>query len=251
MSIDGNHFFEEALKVIDRLQKEQMDNVRKAAKVITKSIKEDGVVHIFGSGHSKAFGMELAGRAGGLAMMDPMKLEDLVFFAEEPMTYEELRHRDTERNPDNGVKVMEQHEIKDQDVIIVCSNSGRNGAVVEVALEGKRRGLPIIAVTSLDHSTKTTSRHPSGQKLYEIADIVIDNCGPYGDALMEVPEMEARICSISSITNGFIAQALTAEIIGKLLEDDINPPVFISYNVDGADEHNERLKEKYEGRVII
>ncbi len=251
MKLSGELFFKEAKEVIDRLKNEQMDNIHQAADVITEKIKENGVVHIFGSGHSKAFAMELAGRAGGLAMMNPMKLDDLIFMTDDPMSYDELKDPSTERNPENGLKVMEVHNIQSQDVIIVCSNSGRNGAVVEIALEAKRRNLPVIGVTSLAHSSKTTSRHPSGKKLYEIADIVIDNCGPYGDALLKPQETEMKVCSISSITNAFIAQALNAEIIKNLLAEDQELPVYISYNVDGADEHNQKIKEKYEDRVTV
>ena len=251
MNINGKIFFREAYKVLKKLEKTQMKKIKKASKVISDSIKNDGVVHIFGAGHSQAFGMELAGRAGGLAMMNPMKLDDLVTLADDPVSYEERRDPSFERNPENGLNVMNLHNIKSQDVIMVCSNSGRNGAVVEVALEAKRRSLPLIGVTSMNHSQKTESRHPDEKKLYEIADIVIDNCGPYGDALLDVPEMEADVCSISSITNAFIAQSLNAEIIGNLLEEDIKPPVFISYNVDGADEHNQKLKDKYEDRVNV
>lgn len=251
MSVNAQDFFKESKKLLERLEKEQIDNIKEAAKIMTESIKNNGVAHIFGSGHSKSFGMEMTGRAGGLAMINSMKLEDLIFLADNPITYEKLREPTFERKPENGLKVLKLHNIQKQDVMIVCSNSGRNGAVVEIALEAKRRDMPLIAVTSMEHSSKTESRHPSGKKLYEIADVVIDNCGPYGDALIEVPEMEAKICSVSSIAYGFIAQSLTAEIVGRLLEENIEPPVFISYNIDGADKHNKKLKDKYGDRVVF
>ncbi|MEC9488690.1 MAG: SIS domain-containing protein [Halanaerobium sp.] len=251
MQISAETFFAEALKTIERLRSEQMDNIKEAAGIMAGSILDDGIIHIFGSGHSKAFGMELSHRAGGLAPMNAISLDDLALKADNPISYEELRKPETERQPENGLKVLAIHNIKPEDAFILVSNSGRNGAIIEIALEVKRRGMPVIAVTSLEHSSRTTSRHPSGKKLYEIADVVIDNCGPYGDALLPVEGMDMQVCSISSISNAFIAQSMAAEVIKHLLEQGVQPPVFISQNVDGADEFNERLRVKYEDRVYF
>jgi uncharacterized phosphosugar-binding protein len=92
------------------------------------------------------------------------------------------------------------------------------------------------------------SRHPSGKKLYEYADIVIDNCGPFGDTLLELPG-GGKACSISSLSGVLIEQMLTAETIRNLIARGIDPPVFISANVPGGIEQGETLRRRYEGRI--
>ncbi len=92
------------------------------------------------------------------------------------------------------------------------------------------------------------SRHPSGKKLYELADIVIDNCGPFGDALLELPG-GGKACSISSLSGVLIGQMLTAETIGNLIARGSDLPIFISTNVPGGIEQGEQLRRRYEGRI--
>lgn len=247
--ISAEGYFERALEVVDELRTSQMEKIKEAGRILAERVLDDGVIHVFGTGHSRCFGMEMYNRAGGLAPVNLLSLEDLTTYGGEPPTL--LRDPETERYPDTARRILGFHDVRESDAMIIVSNSGRNGSTVEMALAVKERGLPLIVVTSLAHSRQVTSRHPSGKKLYEIGDVVIDNCGPYGDALLEVPGSNVRLASISSITGAFIAQSLTAEIAGYLLErgkpEDL--PVLLSANVDGGDAHNQRLMEKYEGRV--
>lgn len=247
MSITAEMFFDAARNIIHRLQTEQLGNIRKAAAVMAEAIAKDGVVHIFGPGHSKSFANELAHRAGGLVPMNAVLLDDLALQGD--MSLAELKAPATERNPACGLELLKLHDIRAQDAFIICSNSGINGSVVEIALECKRRGLPLIAVTSLEHSRQSQSRHPENKRLFEIADIVIDNCCPYGDALLSTPEMPMQVCSGSSVANMFIAQSLTAETLRLLIERGYRPPVYLSQNIEGSDKHNEALRKKYEGRI--
>lgn len=245
--IEPEQFFHEAGKIIQRLQSEQLPNIKKAAAVLAASIAQDGVVHVFGPGHSKAFAIELCHRAGGMVPFNAVLLDDLALRGD--LTYEDLRDPGTERDPANAQKLFQLHDIRPQDAFILCSNSGINGSVVEIALEAKARSLPVVAVTSLDHSSKSKSRHPGGKRLFEVADIVIDNCCPFGDAILSDPRLPVKVCGGSSAANVFIAQSLNAEILRLLLDQDYEPPVYISQNVEGADERNEALREKYQGRV--
>jgi len=123
-----------------------------------------------------------------------------------------------------------------------------NTAIVEVAQHAKRHGHPLVVVTSLEHSRQVPSRHASGKKLYELADVVIDNCGPYGDALLEMPD-GLKACAASSISGALIAQMLTAETIRLLLERGIEAPVYISANVPGGIERNQKIVQRYAGRI--
>ncbi len=131
---------------------------------------------------------------------------------------------------------------------MIASNSGGNGSVVELARLVKERGHPLIAVTSMQHTTAVESRHPSGLRLFEIADVVLDNGAPFGDAVLELPGGGAA-CGISSITAALIAQMIIAEVLRDLLAYGETPPVYLSANVPGGDEHNRALEARYEGRL--
>ena len=126
-------------------------------------------------------------------------------------------------------------------MVLVASNSGRNAYPIELALCAKERGAKVIAITSVEHSSRTVSRHASGKKLMDIADLVIDNCGVEGDSALRIDGMKAAICPTSSMANAFIVQAITAACVEELLEGGVEPPVFISLNVDG----NETVNEEY------
>lgn len=240
-------FWESAQQILDRVVRTQSETIRRAAEVFADCIERDGVVHAYGTGHSRAFAMELANRAGGLVPMDRMDLLELVPCAGWPA--DKVFSPDIERDPDAGRALLACHKIYPQDVFIIASNSGVNPAIVDVAEQVKAHGHTLIAVTSMDHSTHMTSRAASGKKLYELADVVIDNCGPYGDALLDMPNGKGKACSISSLTGALIGQMLTAETIGILFDRGKEPPVLISANVPGGLENNEALRKKYAGRI--
>lgn len=246
-TIKPEDFFSEAKLIIQRLYTEQIENIKKAAAVFAETIVRDGVIHVFGPGHSKAFAIELAHRAGGMVPFNAVLLDDLALRGN--LTHEDLLDPATERSPENGLNLLALHDIRPQDAFTICSNSGINGSVVEIALECKRRGLPVIAVTSLEHSGQSKSRHPGGQRLFEVADIVIDNCCPFGDAILADPRLPVKVCGGSSVANVFIAQSLNAETLRLLLDRGYDPPIYVSQNVEGADQRNEALREKYQGRV--
>src|SRR5690606_9781270 len=139
---------------------------------------------VFGTGHSRAFAMEMAGRAGGLVPVHA--IEEDILFLNGIYPVEERKNPYLERDPKIAHQILAQYDIRPEDIFIIVSNSGRNGSTVEMAAEVKRRGHKLIVVTSMAHTTSVTSRHPSGKLLYEFADVVIDNCGPLGDAMLEV-----------------------------------------------------------------
>lgn len=242
LSAEG--YWAAAAEAIARVQESQGERIRQAATICATSIMAGGVVHIFGAGHSRAFGMELSGRAGGLVPMHVFGLEEAA-----PPGKKGLELLGLERSPETAHKLLALFPKRPEDCFIIASNSGRNGCPVELALEVKRWGHKVITVTSLAHASSYASRHPSGKRVYELADVVIDNGAPAGDALLEVPGMGERICAVSSVTGALIAQALTAETVRFIRAAGMEPPVYVSANVDGADEHNARLEERYKGRI--
>ncbi len=239
-------FWQEAAKIVDRVVQTQKEAIRQAALSFANSIESGGVIQAYGTGHSRAFAMELAYRAGGLVPVNRIDLADLALRA--GWSLERVMSPEIERDPEAGKALLSLYNIAAQDVFIIASNSGVNVAIVDCALQAKAHGHTLIAVTSLEHTSQMQSRHPSGKRLYELADIVIDNCGPFGDALLELPT-GGKACAVSSITGALIAQMLTAETIGILLARGKEAPVFISANVPGGIEQNKAILERYAGRV--
>jgi uncharacterized phosphosugar-binding protein len=131
-------------------------------------------------------------------------------------------------------------------VVVIISNSGRNALPIETALECKARGIKTIAITSLAHSQSVSARHPSGKRLFEAADLVIDNCGVPGDAILDVEGIGGKVCPTSTIAGALIVDAIMAQTMENLVKRGVAPPVFISANIDGGDEHNKKVFAKYQ-----
>ena len=220
--------------------------VQEAAELIAAAVRADGVLQAFGSGHSEALAMELAGRAGGLVPSNRIALRDVVVHGGEPP--EVLERGILERDPGIAARLYELAAPHAADVFVIASNSGVNGSIVEMAQIVKQHGHPLIAVTSLEHTQGVESRHPSGRKLVDLADVVLDNGAPYGDAVLGLPDGGA-VCAVSSITAALLAQLVTAEVVRRLLEAGERPPVYLSANIPEGDEHNHALEERYAGRI--
>ena len=214
--------------------------------LMTRAIEAGAVVQAFGTGHSEAFAMEIAGRAGGLIPTNKIALRDLVLHGSLPVG--ELGGSRLERNPDIVAELWEISPIHPGDVFVIASNSGVNGSVVGLALLAKEKGHDVIAVTSLEHTAQVRPKHSSGLRLSEVADVVIDNLAPYGDATLALPGGVA-VGSVSSITSAFIAQLLTIGVAERMNGDGRVPPLYLSANIPGGDEHNHALEKQYEGRI--
>jgi uncharacterized phosphosugar-binding protein len=243
----ANNFVNEVSQRLDRLATLAADGGLDAAiDLMTQAIESGAVIQAFGTGHSEAFAMEIAGRAGGLIPTNKIALRDLVLRGSLPV--DALSGSRLERNPDVVAELWEVSPIHPGDVLVIASNSGVNGSVVGMALLAKEKGHDVIAVTSLEHTAQVQPKHPSGLRLSEIADVVIDNLAPYGDATLALPGGVA-VGSVSSITSAFIAQLLTIGVAERMDGDGRVPPLYLSANIPGGDEHNHALEKRYEGRI--
>jgi uncharacterized phosphosugar-binding protein len=231
---------------IDRVVATQTDHIRAATQLVVRALGADGIMQVFGTGHSRSIALEITGRAGGLVPANALSIKDLVMYG--GAYPDAILDPTIERDPSLAQRILERARTHPADVFIVASNSGGNGSVVELAMLAKAGGHDVIAVTSLEHSRRVVSRHPSGRRLFEIADVVIDNCGVFGDAALPLPTGGA-IAATSSITGVLIAQMLVAEVCGELLRRGMDVPIFLSANIPGGDEHNDALHRRYEGRL--
>ena len=209
----------------------------RAADLVADAVRADGVVHAFGTGHSEALAMEIAGRAGGLVPTNRIALRDLVLHGGEPAERARAACWSGTRRWRTGSTSWPRYDPPD--VFVLASNSGVNGAMVEFATLVKERGHRLIAITSAQHSGRMASRHPSGRKLADLADVVLDNGAPYGDATLPLPGGGA-VGAVSSITAALLAQQVVVEVVARLLAAGERPPVYLSANIAGGDEHNTR-----------
>ncbi len=220
--------------------------IDEAIRLTTESLDAGGVIQAFGTGHSEAFAMEIAGRAGGLIATNRIALRTLVLRGGRPLS--DLGGADFERDPNVGENLVSLFDVQPNDIFMIASNSGVNGSILGVALAAKARGHKLIAVTSLDHTMKVTPKHPSGKRLSEVADVTIDNLAPFGDSTMAL-EDGTGIGAVSSITAAFIAQRITIGVADAIRRRGKTPPVYISANIPAGDKHNTALENLYGERI--
>lgn len=231
--------------VLEGIVETQMDKIDQAAEIVADAVANDGIVYTFGTGHSHVIAEDVAYRAGGLAPVDAI-LEPSLTGHRHVVKSEYM-----ERVEGMAEVILDYYEVSPRDALIVISNSGRNAAPIEMAQIARAREIPVIAITSMAHSTGTTSRHSSGKKLYELADVIIDNGAPKGDCVLEVEGMEQPVGPASGVAGMFIIHALIVQAIKSLNERGIDPPVFMSGNIDGSDAFNEPILDRYKGRIKV
>lgn len=248
MNINQSVFKKALTDILNILYEKECIHIDKASEIIAECIKSDGVVHIFGTGHSVGFGIDLQNRIGSLVPLHIMQMSD--FVTKGIISFENFTDKNNifERRSGVAKDFMDLYDINENDVFIIISNSGINGIVIDLAELAKKRGYKVITITSMKHTMSEDSRHPSGKKLYEFGDVVIDNCGPIGDALLETDGKE-RVCSVSSICGNCIAQAMAARVCELLTEDGIKLPILKKENCEENKIFNKNIKKYYQGRI--
>lgn len=237
----ANEYFDYAIAKLAEIKKDEVTNIEKAADFVVETCKKGGRFYVFGSGHSHIVAEDIYIRAGGLAYVKAILVPELMLH--------EMPNKSTylERLEGYSKEILKLYKVDENDTIMIVSNSGRNNVVVEMALYAKEIGANVIALTSLEHSRVVTSRHSSDKKLYEVADVTIDNHADKGDAAFEIDNFDVPVCPTSSITGTTIAQALIASVVDKLVKLGLETPVFKSSNLDGADEYNDKLFDEFYG----
>ena len=224
-----------AVTLLQTLARESSGAIHRAAEAVADALADDKDFLLFGSGHSALVAHDAAGRAGGL--LPALHVEDVA-------------HGDAERIEGVAKVILGRYDLRAGSVIVVISKSGINAVPIEIAMLAKDRGLTVVAITSLSHSQSVPSRHSSGKKLYELADIVIDTHGVPGDAAVELPGGALKSGAVSTLLGSAIVQAITVQAAALLAERGIKPPVLISANLPGGDEHNRALVERCWPRLV-
>lgn len=225
--------------ILDEVYETNKDKIHELAEKFAENIMEDRMIHTFGTGHSHMIGIELFARAGGLGNVDALLDPDVL------TSNGAQRSGALEKLPGVADIVYDNYNIQPGDIMIVISNSGRNSMPIEMAMRCKKEGVFVVAVTSLKQSEKMISRHPSGKRLFEVADVVLDNCAPSGDGCLNINGYITG--AVSSIASMFMLNTITSEAIKIVTDKGFKPYIFQSQNVDGFD--NDAIYEHYKGRA--
>ena len=216
-------------KIRERLDEiaAQTQPIRQVAKVCAETLSKGGCLHIFDSGHMVS--SELINRAGGLVALSQLSFNLNI---NNPVKYRADRPLEAGSRLSFGYieHVFETNQLRAGDVLFVGSVSGKTANVVELALQAHAHGLTVIALTALAYSSKLVSEHPSGKHLYEVADLVLDNHAPYGDALLEVEGLDYPICPASGIGAATILWAVVAGIVEEMRARGLKPTIYPSVN---------------------
>lgn len=210
--------------------------MEQAAEVLAAANREKRSIFAFGCNHAGLIALELFYRTGGMVTVNPVRAPGMMLEVSPITMSSEL-----ERIPDYGKVIFESLPAKTGDVIMIHSVSGRNAVTVDMAKAAREKGLTVIVVTNLNTATAVSSRHPSGKKLHDFADILIDNHGDYGDASVQLEGFSQRIASTSTVVGAAILNAVIARACELLWEQGTRPPVFMSGNVDGGDAYNKAV----------
>jgi uncharacterized phosphosugar-binding protein len=238
-------YFDVLLPMIKKAFESQKDVLNAVALRLADVVAGDHIIYNFGAGHAGIIAEEMFYRAGGLVPVVPVFAPGLVTFTR-PATLE----TQLERLSGYAALLLDACKISSQDLIIIHSNSGRNTVAIEMAEEARKRGIQVVALTSVAHSQSVTSRHPHGYKLMDLADFVIDNCGVIGDAAVRIEGLEQQVGSTSTVIGAALMNALVVETTRLLLERGLEAPVFRSANVDGSEDGNQRWMDHYASRLL-
>ena len=198
-----DRIFDEALLILDRVQKTQMISIKDAADTIAQSMKQGGILQGFGSGYYLSGARELCHRVGGLM---PTK----IIYEPSDGRFESIQGV--------GTKTMQTVDVRPEDVVVITSHSSIIPSVVEVAIEAKKQGASLIVITSMAGAQRLYPLHATGKKAYQLADVVIDTCFPYSEDMFDVEWNDTQVVGLSYYATVVILQTITMLVIGKLAD---------------------------------
>ena len=238
-------FFDTAHDILRKVEETQGKPIAEATGLIAESLMNGGVLHVFGTGHSHFIGEELYYRAGGLVPVNAILFPALMQH-EGPATSTKL-----ERMSGLAKVVLDKQDTRPGDVLIIVSNSGKNAVPVEMALYAQEQRLHTVAITSLNQSKAADYGNGLDKKLFEVCDVVIDNCGNAGDAALPIPNTDLHTAPTSSLVGIAVVEQIVFGVCWAFAEAGKEPPIFKTANLPGGDEWNARVIAEYGGRVNL
>ncbi|MEO3387030.1 SIS domain-containing protein [Mesorhizobium sp. CAU 1741] len=238
MSSIADAYFSNVIERLAALKSALAEPIARAEDAIVDAARRDGLVYVFGTGHSHMLAEEVHFRAGGLALTVPILAA--------PTMLHEGAVAGTAYERTEGIvgPIMDRYPIGADDVLFVSSNSGVNAAPLEAARIGRARGATVIAITSVDYSTAAANGR---ERLADLADIVLDNGSPPGDAVISVPGSDLKVGPVSTAIGVTIINAIMAGVAARLSGEG-GAPIYLSANMPGAKEINQELVTRFRPR---
>jgi uncharacterized phosphosugar-binding protein len=226
-----HRYFEAVSERLDRIIQHQVDAIDAAATACADSIERDGLAFSFGTGHGAFAALEMFPRTGTIAGFRPI--------AELPITlmhhvFGDMgthQYRFLHKQEGYGYAILQAHRLDPGDTMILFSQSGLNAVILDIAIDCRQRGITVVGVTSIPHSSGVSSRHSSGKRLYEVADIVIDTEVPMADAGLPLDGTDALFGPTSTPVAVVVAHSIVARTAEVLLGRGYEPKVMLSPNV--------------------
>ena len=237
-------YLSEAVEALKRVSQSQGSNIRAASDLLVEAILSGKSIFSFGASHSFMTTEEMVYRTGGLMLINPIYPHGMNLSVR-PLT----ATSGMERVPGLGNQLLAGSPAQEGDVLILTSTSGRNAVTIDMALEARELGIKTICLTSLAYSAGVSSRHPTGKKLADLCEVAIDNCVPLGDASVDIPGFAQKVGPLSSVTGCAIVNSIVTEVVNDLVSKGIDPPVFVSANLDNGDAWNARLLFENRDRI--
>jgi len=244
-------------RVLTDLVEQQIPAIHEAADWFAKTILAGRMVHVFGSGHSRIMVEEMWPRYGSFPGFNPIVELSLTFHHPVVGANGQRQAMFLENVSGLAARILRNFDLSPADTALVISSSGCNVVPVEIAEEFSRRNIPVVAIVSLAHSEASTSRHPAGRKLPEVANLTLDTGAPVGDAMVQIPGLDTPVAPGSTIGGCLLVNMLKAEVATRLVAAGQPPHVLTAGAVVGSaratelfeaayDEHARRLARLYE-----
>jgi len=229
----GFEYFENAETIIRRMRETQLPNLARAAEICANSIQHGGLVHLFGTGHSRIGVEEIFPRHGSFPGFHPIVELSLSYYSQVVGANGLRQEQFLERVEGLGDIILQNYDFGESDSFIIFSNSGVNGVIIDVALGAQSRNLPVIGVMSVEHCKASPVRHSSGKRLLDIVDVVLDNCSPTGDASVRIDGLNQPIAPLSTLGYVLIVNTLRCLVAEHLIERGVELPVITSGTLVG------------------
>ena len=239
-------FYEASANLFEKIRESQKANIEAAGRMMADSVANGGCIHLFDTGH--IIDSELLNRAGGLVLMRRFRYSSGVESSAKKRSMEvEGKNTSMEGLAEYALRGA---NILPGDVMVIGSVSGKTLNVIDLAVECKKIGVKVIGITSVEYSKTLESGHSCGKRLFELSDVTIDNCAPFGDAMLDVEGIEAPFIPASGIAAAYICWAVCAELVEKLMEKNITPSILKSVNYPPNAEYNNKLYKRYDEKGV-
>lgn len=238
-------FLDAAQQIVSDIRATQMDALETASQWCAESIAQRGLVHLFGTGHSRIPIEEIFPRHGSFPGWHPIVELSMTFHTQVVGANGQRQAMTIEKMEGLGEEILKNFVFRPYDTFIIFSNSGVNNVVMDVALGAKARGMKVIAVVSCAHTNATPPRHKSGLRLPDVADLTLDNCTPAGDALVSIEGLEYPVGPGSTIGYAVLVNALKCRVAELLTEKGQPPLVLTSSVLIGSEKSGELFEAAY------